>query len=490
MDKRKLARHFLAVMPKAPRFSPNDRRVVEVLAYPSVKLLDVTGPIQVFASANAYVAQAGQPMPYTIRVVAKAGERVEASGGVELAAHPLSPTDSVIDTLMIAGGEGVAAAAADRALIDWVRERAKQARRTASVCTGAFLLAASGMLDGRRAVTHWAFCAELARRFPFVKVEPDPIFIQDGNVWTSAGVTAGIDLALALVEEDLGRAVALAVARYLVVFLKRPGGQAQFSEFLSLQAAEDKFGALHDWISDHLADDLSLPVLATQAGMSERSKHARRTASVCTGAFLLAGSGMLDGRRAVTHWAFCAELARRFPNVRVEPEPIFVQDGAIWTSAGVTAGIDLALALVEEDLGRSIALAVARDLVVFLKRPGGQAQFSEFLSLQAAEDKFGALHDWISNHLGHDLSLPVLARQAGMSERSFSRHYAEATGQTPARAIERLRVQGARNLLAETRLPVKRISQRCGFGSEETMRRSFLRLLDTTPQDYRARFSR
>jgi transcriptional regulator GlxA family with amidase domain len=148
------------------------------------------------------------------------------------------------------------------------------------------------------------------------------------------------------------------------------------------------------------------------------------------------------------------------------------------------------LALVEEDLGRAAALAVARYLVVFLKRPGGQAQFSEFLSLQTTDERFGALHDWISNHLGGDLSLPVLARQAGMSERSFSRHYAEATGQTPARAIERLRVQGARHLLSETRLPVKRISQRCGFGSEETMRRSFLRLLDTTPQDYRARFSR
>ena len=156
----------------------------------------------------------------------------------------------------------------------------------------------------------------------------------------------------------------------------------------------------------------------------------------------------------------------------------------------MTAGIDLALALVEEDLGRRAALAVARDLVVFLKRPGGQAQFSEFLSLQAAEDKFAALHDWISNHLADDLSLPVLAQKARMSERSFSRHYAEATGLTPARAIERLRVQGARHLLSETRLPVKRISQRCGFGSEETMRRSFLRVLDTTPQDYRARFTR
>jgi transcriptional regulator GlxA family with amidase domain len=232
-----------------------------------------------------------------------------------------------------------------------------------------------------------------------------------------------------------------------------------------------------------------LPMAASVARLftAGRAHSAQGTAKIVTGD---AASGMLDGRRAVTHWAFCAELARRFPDIHVEPDPIFVQDGAIWTSAGVTAGIDLALALVEEDLGRSVALAVARDLVVFLKRPGGQAQFSEFLSLQAAEDKFGALHDWIRNHLGNDLSLPVLARQVGMSERSFSRHYAEATGRTPARAIERLRVQGARHLLTETRLPVKRISQRCGFGSEETMRRSFLRLLDTTPQDYRARFSR
>ncbi|MGH7056585.1 MAG: GlxA family transcriptional regulator [Acetobacteraceae bacterium] len=187
--------------------------------------------------------------------------------------------------------------------------------------------------------------------------------------------------------------------------------------------------------------------------------------------------------------AACADLARRFPAVRVEPDPIFVHDGPVWTSAGVTAGIDLALALVEEDPGRDVALAVARYLVVFLKRPGGQAQFSAALSLQAAEDSFGALHAWISSHLGRDLSLPVLAAEAGMSERSFSRHYREATGLTPARAVERLRVEGARRLLSESRLPVKRIARRCGFGSEETMRRGFLRLLATTPQDYRARFS-
>jgi transcriptional regulator GlxA family with amidase domain len=192
---------------------------------------------------------------------------------------------------------------------------------------------------------------------------------------------------------------------------------------------------------------------------------------------------------AATHWVHCAELGRRFPALRVEPDPIFVRDGAIWTSAGVTAAIDLALALVEEDVGRSLALAVARHLVMFLKRPGGQAQFSTVLSLQGAEDRSGALHSWMAGRLTDDLSLPTLARKAGMSERSFSRRYAEATGITPARAVERLRVEAARRLLSDTRLPVKRIAARCGFGSEETLRRSFVRLLAATPQDYRARFS-
>jgi transcriptional regulator GlxA family with amidase domain len=182
----------------------------------------------------------------------------------------------------------------------------------------------------------------------------------------------------------------------------------------------------------------------------QRATQARHVASVCTCALLLAAAGVLDGRRAATHWVYCARLAKRFPAVRFEPDPIFVCDGRVWTSAGVTAGIDLALALVEEDLGRSVALAVARHLVVFLKRPGGQAQFAA-LALQAADDKFGAPHDWIKGHLGDDLSLSVLADQARMSERSFSRHYAEATGQTPARAIERLRVEAARRLLSQSR---------------------------------------
>jgi transcriptional regulator GlxA family with amidase domain len=219
-----------------------------------------------------------------------------------------------------------------------------------------------------------------------------------------------------------------------------------------------------------------------------RAGTARRTASVCTGAFLLAASGTLDGRRAVTHWSYCDELARRHPAIHVERDPIFVRDDPFWTSAGVTSGIDLALALVEEDLGKAVALEVARYLVVFLKRPGGQAQFSAALSLQKAEDQFGALHEWINKHLSQDLSLSNLAAQAKMSERSFSRHYAAATGVTPARAVEQLRVEAARRLLSESRLPIKRISQRCGFGSEETMRRSFHRVIATTPQDYRSRF--
>jgi transcriptional regulator GlxA family with amidase domain len=184
-------------------------------------------------------------------------------------------------------------------------------------------------------------------------------------------------------------------------------------------------------------------------------------ASVCTGAFLLATAGLLDGRRAVTHWRRCAEFARRFPAVRLDPDPIFVRDGNIWTSAGITAGIDLALTLVEGDLGQPLALAVARQLVVFLKRPGGQAQFST-TRLQHGDARFERLHAWIADHLRADLSVASLAAAAAMSERSFVRHYRRATGMTPARAVERIRVEVARQVL-EQGLPVKRVAARCGF---------------------------
>jgi len=327
-------------MPKNPRFTPNRPLRIEILAFDRVQLLDVAGPLQVFASANDLVGAAGRLCPYEPVALADR-PLVTASAGLGLATRELPAPSLPLDTLIVAGGFGVDAACENDALIAWIMARAGAARRIASVCSGAFLLATAGLLDGRRAVTHWGRCAEFARRFPAVRLEPDPIFIRDGNIWTSAGVTAGIDLALALVEADLGREIALAVARQLVVFLKRPGGQAQFSVTLALQHGDARFERLHAWIADNLCDDLSLA---------------------------------------------------------------------------------------------------------------------------------------------------SLARAAGMSERSFVRHYRRETGVTPARAVEQIRVEAARHML-ELGGPVKRVAARCGFGSEETMRRSFLRLLGATPQAYRERFS-
>lgn len=314
-------------------------RRIEILAYPDIQLLDVSGPLQVFASANDFRTQAGEPVPYEVAVVA-ASPQIRTSAGLVLEAAALPVHGLEIDTLIVPGGWGVNAACEDPQLVQWIIGRSHDATRTASVCSGAMLLATAGLLDGRRAVTHWGRCAEFARRFPAVRLEPDPIFIRDGNVWTSAGVTAGIDLALSFVEADLGRRVALAVARELVVFLKRPGGQAQFSQTLKLQQGDERFDRLHGWIQDNL-----------------------------------------DG----------------------------------------------------------------------------------------------------------DLSLPDLAERANMSPRSFSRHYREATGRTPARAIEEIRIEAARRMLEQGQA-VNRTARRCGFGSEETMRRGFLRVLGTNPRDYRERF--
>ena len=314
-------------------------KTIHVLAFANVQVLDVTGPLQVFASANDIARQQGLPAPYAPSVIASGGGAVLSSAGLALLAQALPEESS--DTLIIAGGWGVYAAAEDAPLVAWVREHAHGCRRVASVCTGAFLLAASGWLDGRRVVTHWTRCEQLAQQHPRLLVEANPIFINDGPVWTSAGVTAGIDLALAMVEADLGRAMALEVARQLVVFLKRPGGQSQFSVTLSLQQ-------------------------------------------------------------------------------------------------------------------------------------GG---------------RFDELHAWISENLHKDLGIATLAEQAGMSERSFVRHYRADTGQTPARAVEQIRIETARRLLSGTSIPIKRLAVQCGFGSEETLRRSFLRAMGVTPQAYRERFS-
>jgi transcriptional regulator GlxA family with amidase domain len=221
------------------------------------------------------------------------------------------------------------------------------------------------------------------------------------------------------------------------------------------------------------------------------ARRSRRVASVCTGAFLLAKAGLLDGRRATTHWASCAELAARYPAVNVEPEPIFVRDGDVATSAGVTAGMDLALALVEEDLGRDVALEVARHLVVFLQRPGGQAQFSAQLAAQTADRApLRELQTWIPDHLDEDLSVPALARRACMSERNFARAFRRETGRTPGAYVEAARVERARIALETGDVPVEAIAQQAGFGTVETMRRAFRRQVGVSPIEYRTRFRR
>lgn len=216
---------------------------------------------------------------------------------------------------------------------------------------------------------------------------------------------------------------------------------------------------------------------------------ARRVASVCSGAFVLAAAGLLDGRRATTHWSACDRLAADFPLVTVERDPIFVRDGHVATSAGVTAGIDLALAFVEEDHGHAVAMAVARQLVVFLKRPGGQAQFSAALATQTTDrDDVSEIQSWMVDHLDENLAVALLAERCAMSPRHFARVFRSATGTTPARYVERLRVEAARRRLEESAVGVDAIARDCGFGSAETMRRSFVRTMRVAPTDYRRRF--
>jgi transcriptional regulator GlxA family with amidase domain len=249
---------------------PGPRRVW-VLAFPDVQVLDVTGPWEVFALAN----RMGNPATprYALSLVAPTTGPIATSGGLSLVPHrSLAQARGAVDTLIVAGGIGTRPRARDPRLVAWVRRTARRARRVASVCSGAFLLAEAGVLDGRRAATHWAVCEALQRRFPAVRVERDPIFVRDGPVYTSAGITAGMDLALQLVEEDLGRALALSVARWLVMFLRRPGGQSQFSVQLSAQLAErDRLRELQGWIAEHPDGACTVDALARRSGMSPRN---------------------------------------------------------------------------------------------------------------------------------------------------------------------------------------------------------------------------
>ncbi|AJF68224.1 GlxA family transcriptional regulator [Streptomyces vietnamensis] len=228
--------------------------------------------------------------------------------------------------------------------------------------------------------------------------------------------------------------------------------------------------ALIDWLRVH----------APEAG---------RLVSVCTGALLLAEAGLLDGHRATTHWNACDHLARCHPEVDVDPDPIFVRDGRLSTSAGVTAGIDLALALVEEDLGRDVALTVARHLVVFLRRPGNQAQFSAQLSAQTARrEPLRDLQAWITEHPEADLSVDSLAARARLSPRHFARAFHAETGTPPGRYVDRVRLEHARRLLEESSRGVEEVARASGYGTPEAMRRAFLKVLGTGPAEYRRRF--
>jgi transcriptional regulator GlxA family with amidase domain len=238
------------------------RRVV-ITGPPPVQILDVAGPLEVFANASGYAVEIATP---------NGDHQLRTNRGFSLTnAISLSDLSGPIDTLIISGGPGAESGEYDSSFLDWVGNAAAQSRRVASICTGAFVLAAAGLLDGKRAVTHWDFCDRLAREFPNVEVCPDPIYLRDGSTYTSAGITAGIDLSLALVEEDHGHQAALKVARQLVMFLVRPGGQAQYSHMLSRQAvASEPLRELQVWMLEHLKEDLTVEKLAERIGMSAR----------------------------------------------------------------------------------------------------------------------------------------------------------------------------------------------------------------------------
>lgn len=323
--------------------SSMNRRRILIVAFDGVQPLDVVGPHEVFAGANAVLESTGsRRRPYDLSIVAPAGATVRSESGLRLVADPLPDPSDPIDTLVIAGGDGVQLARHDAAFVDWIARAAQSSRRTATVCSGTFLAAEAGLLDGRTVTTHWARAGQLAREFPLAHVDPDPIYVHDGPVWSSAGVTAGIDLSLALVEADHGPEIAQTVARWLVMFLHRPGGQTQFATPVWTQRAERS------------------PVRAAQQRIDERPADDHR--------------------------------------------------------------------------------------------------------------------------------VPELARRAAMSERHFTRVFTDQVGESPARYVERVRLEAARRELETSSTTLDGIAGACGFGTAETLRRAFQRRLGVSPDTYRRRF--
>lgn len=250
---------------------PVGPRAVVILVHEGVQGLDVVGPLEVFDAASRLQVAKGGPRPYSVTVVSADGGPVRTASGLGISADASLSETARIDTLVVAGGPGITDAVTDQSYLSAVATAVRRARRVTSVCTGAFVLGAIGVLDGRRATTHWASADDLAARFPAVDVDPDPIFVRDGHVWTSAGVTAGMDLALALVADDLGADLAHGVARWLVLFARRPGGQSQFSATLAARPPQRReLSELLGWISDHLDDELTVAALAAHVGLSPR----------------------------------------------------------------------------------------------------------------------------------------------------------------------------------------------------------------------------
>jgi transcriptional regulator GlxA family with amidase domain len=254
---------------------------------------------------------------------------------------------------------------------------------------------------------------------------------------------------------------------------------------------------------DEISDGLDTLVVAGGFGVEQASKdealiewvrsrapRARRVASICSGAFILAAAGLLHQRRVTTHWLFSDLLAATYSSIKVDASRLFVRDGNIYTSGGITAGIDLALALVEEDAGPEVMLAVARTMVVFPRRPGGQSQFSAYTCLSEKTNRLEMreLRTWMMSHPRADLSVPALADRMGMSQRNFSRLFQSEMGESPGRFAEKVRAEAARGMLEQTNIPIEIIAKECGFGDPERMRRTFQRLYDASPTDYRARF--